>query len=77
MQSATERGAELQTEIFTPKYCVMNYYRNNITLLSYQGVEVDEASLWLRNGELMVLVDDDQYVTYPFSEEKFYKVKID
>ena len=55
----------------------MNYYRNNITLLSYQGVEVDEASLWLRNGELMVLVDDDQYVTYPFSEEKFYKVKID
>lgn len=55
----------------------MNYYRNNITILSYQGVEVDVASLWLRNGELMVLVDDDQYVTYPYSEEKFYKVEID
>ena len=55
----------------------MNYYRNKTTILSYQGVEVDEASLWLRNGELMILVDDDQHVTYPFSEEKFYKVKID
>ncbi|MEC5156663.1 hypothetical protein [Chryseobacterium sp. MP_3.2] len=54
----------------------MNHYRNKIALISYEGIEVDEASLWLRKGELMVLVDDDQYVTYPFSESKFYEVEL-
>lgn len=52
------------------------YYRNKINIVSYEGIEVEVESLWKRKGELMVLVDDDQYVTFPFSETKFYKVEI-
>lgn len=52
------------------------YYRNKINIVSYEGIEVEVESLWKRKGELMVLVDDDQYVTYPYSEGKFYQVEI-
>lgn len=52
------------------------YYRNKIKLTSYEDIEVDAESLWEKKGELMVLVDDDQYVTSPFSETKFYKVEM-
>lgn len=52
------------------------YYRNKINIVSYEGIEVEVESLWKRKGELMVLVDDDQYVTFPFSETKFYKVEL-
>lgn len=48
------------------------HYRNKSILISYEGIEVDAESLWLRKGQLMVLVDDDQYVTTPFSEDKFF-----
>ena len=54
----------------------MEYYRNKISLISYESIEVDENSLWIKRGQLMVLADEDQYVTYPFSEEKFYKVNL-
>ncbi len=54
----------------------MIHYRNKINLISYEGIEVDVESLWIRKGELMVLIDDDQYVTAPFSETKFYPVEI-
>ena len=52
------------------------YYRNKIYIVSYEGLEVEVESLWKKKGELMVLVDDDQYVTFPFSETKFYKVEL-
>ena len=52
------------------------YYRNKIALISYEGIEVEAASLWKRKGELMVLVDEDQYVTFPYSESTFYAVTI-
>lgn len=52
------------------------YYRNKINVVSYEGIEVEVESLWKRKGELMVLVDDDQYVTYPYSETKFYEVQL-
>ncbi len=52
------------------------HYRNKINVISYEGIEVEVESLWKRKGELMVLVDDDQYITYPYSETKFYKVDL-
>lgn len=52
------------------------HYRNKINVISYEGIEVEVESLWIRKGELMVLVDDDQYITYPYSETKFYKVDL-
>ena len=38
-------------------------YRNKISIKSSQGTEVDAGSLWERKKNIMVLVDDDQYVT--------------
>lgn len=52
------------------------HYRNKINLISYESIEVEVESLWIRKGELMILVDDDQYVTYPYSEGKFYQVEL-
>lgn len=54
----------------------MTYYRNNIDLLAQNGEFVDEGSLWRRDGELMILEDDDRYVTFPYSEIKFYPVNL-
>ena len=54
----------------------MEHYRNKIDIISYEGIHVEVESLWKRNGELMVLIDEDQYVTFPYSETKFYKVEI-
>lgn len=54
----------------------MVHYRNKINIISYEGIEVEVESLWIRKGELMVLIDDDQYVTAPHSESKFYRVEI-
>lgn len=53
------------------------YYRNRNQLTSYEGAEVDADSLWIRKGELMVLVDDDAYITAPYAEGLFYSTKID
>ncbi len=49
-------------------------YRNKQALISNEGVEVDSESLWIKKGELMILVDDDQYITYPYYINAFYKV---
>ncbi|WP_160316005.1 hypothetical protein [Chryseobacterium sp. Hurlbut01] len=54
----------------------MEYYRNKIDVISYEGVHVDAESLWQKKGDLMVLADEDQYITFPFDENKFYKVRI-
>ena len=39
-------------------------YRNKIDLTSIEGIEVDAGSLWQLKGNLLVLEDDDQYVTH-------------
>lgn len=54
----------------------MEYFRNKIDIISFEGIHVEAESLWVKKGQLMVLVDDDQYVTFPFSESKFYRVEI-
>lgn len=47
------------------------YYRNEIDLISHEGGEVDAGSLWLKKGELMILVDEDEYVTTAYDENIF------
>lgn len=54
----------------------MEYYRNKIDIISNEGIYVDVESLWRLVGELLILVDEDQYVSFPFSETKFYKVNL-
>lgn len=52
------------------------YYRNQLDLISYEGIHVEKESLWEKRGGLMVLVDEDQFASCPFEEDKFYKVTI-
>lgn len=48
------------------------YYRNKVTITSLsQGVEIEPGFLWKRDGEMMILVDDDQYVTTQYDVTKF------
>ncbi len=42
---------------------------------SLEGVLVDAFSLWERKGELMVLVDKDQYVTFHYDINIFISVE--
>ena len=51
----------------------MQYYRNRIEIISFEGEIIDADSLWEKKGELMVLVDDDRYASAPYDEKKFYK----
>ncbi|WP_267281620.1 hypothetical protein [Chryseobacterium luquanense] len=53
----------------------MDFYRNYNDLISMQGIPVDAGSLWRKQGQLMVLVDDDQYVTHAYEEAEFYEEK--
>lgn len=46
-------------------------YRNTIDVLSIQKIMIDAGSLWKREGDLMILQDDDQYITAQFQEEYF------
>jgi hypothetical protein len=39
-------------------------YRNKTDLVSIEGIEVDAGSLWQLKGSLLVLEDEDQYVTH-------------
>lgn len=52
------------------------YYRNTKEMVSFEDVTVDAHSLWKREGQLMVLVDDDQYVSAAYEEQKFYLVTL-
>ena len=54
----------------------MEYFRNKIDIISFEGVHVEAESLWVKKGQLMVLVDEDEYATYPYSETKFYPVSL-
>ena len=53
----------------------MQHYRNKIDITSLEGEMVDAESLWIKTGELMILVDDDIYASAPYDEKKFYKVE--
>lgn len=53
----------------------MENYRNYNDLISNEGVPVDAGSLWKKEDQLMVLDDEDQYITYAFDEAEFYEEK--
>lgn len=48
-------------------------YRNYYDITSNEGVHIDAGSLWRRSGQLMILVDDDQYISFPYYETEFYE----
>lgn len=52
-------------------------YRNVNAIISIQGIEVDEGSLWREVIDfpgVLRLVDDDQYVTVNRDDHEFEKV---
>ena len=52
-------------------------YRNTVEIISLeQGITIEVGFLWIRKGELMILVDDDQYVTAPYDITKFNLEKL-
>ena len=52
-------------------------YRNTVEIISLeQGITIEVGFLWIREGELMILVDDDQYVTAPYDIKKFNLEKL-
>lgn len=52
---------------------MLRYFRNKKDISSIEDILVDEGSLWILNSEenLLVLDDDDQYVTSKPSEKLF------
>ena len=54
----------------------MQHYRNKIDITSFEGEMVDAESLWIKRGELMILVDDDRYASAHYDEKKFYKIEL-
>jgi hypothetical protein len=45
------------------------FYRNTVDLVSNEGIEVEETSLWVLNKDsVLELVDEDQYVTAPLDD---------
>ena len=53
----------------------MKKYRNTVEIVSLENVHIEVGFLWERKGELMVLVDEDQYVTAPYDITKFNLTK--
>ncbi|MGL6037549.1 MAG: hypothetical protein ACRC0E_01475 [Soonwooa sp.] len=49
-------------------------YRNKTDLTSHEGIFVEAGSLWQKRGELMILEDEDQFVSAPFDEKIFISV---
>lgn len=46
-------------------------YRNVVDVMSDQRILVDAGSLWRREGQIMILVDDDQHITKMYSDDIF------
>jgi hypothetical protein len=42
---------------------IHQYYRNKTALLTSDDVEIDPGALWKCEGDELILVDDDQYIT--------------
>ena len=49
---------------------ITEFYRNNTDLMSIEGIQVDEGSLWKLNTaqNLLILEDEDQYATAQLDE---------
>ena len=53
------------------------YFRNSVTINSLENIEIDEGSLWeLKENNLLVLVDKDQYITCWYDSELFKEVEM-
>ena len=51
-------------------------YRNTVEIFAIEKVFIDTGSLWERKKELMILVDDDRYITTPYNKEYFKTTKL-
>ncbi|MEI7487455.1 MAG: hypothetical protein WCJ72_08610 [Chryseobacterium sp.] len=51
----------------------MEYYRNYNEIADEYGVVIDADSLWEKQDDIMVLVNDDEYITVKYEESEFYK----
>ena len=49
-------------------------YRNKVDVKSQQGILVDAESLWYLEGDVLVLDDEDQYITHTLDRNIFYVV---
>jgi len=47
----------------------MEFYRNTIDITSNEGIEIDAGSLWKWQNNQLTLVDDDQHITNPLTED--------
>lgn len=45
------------------------FYRNTIDITSNEGVDIDAGSLWKLQDDELILIDDDQHVTSPLTED--------
>lgn len=47
------------------------HYQNQVEVTSKEGIHIDAHSLWKWNDNLqiLVLVDDDEYITHRFSQD--------
>ncbi len=63
-----------QTELIEDTQCD-GLFRNRNLMETHLGESVDKDSLWKKQGEFMILVDDDSFVTSNYFEENFYKVE--
>lgn len=52
---------------------MMFYYRNINDLLTDDGQDIDAGSLWRRFGQILVLVDEDNYVECDWNSKLFEK----
>ncbi|MFZ4547764.1 MAG: hypothetical protein ACOYN4_10030 [Bacteroidales bacterium] len=48
---------------------VIRYFRNHLAIN-----DIEPDSLWKLNGEMLELVDDDQYVAILLRENDFYEI---
>lgn len=49
----------------------MQYYRNKTDITSIEGIHVDRGALWVLENDILVLEDEDQYVTHLLTDD-FY-----
>lgn len=48
-----------------------NQFYRNIEAIQVEGQTIDKGSLWKLKGDLLILVDDDQYVEVKFESTLF------
>lgn len=50
------------------------YYRNRIDLETITGDHIEAESLFRREGDTMILEDEDRHITFPWNDGIFYYV---